>query len=302
MKNWIAALKEKTFSRGHYSQSYQDILIDEIFSNIGTTNNPPFCVEFGFNAKSLTEGSGANVSNLVLNKKWASLLLDGDNENADINLHRHLLTSEDICKIFRTYNVPKIPEYISIDVDSTDLWLFQALLKEYRAMLFSVEYNANFPLDASITFPNDVNQRWEIDRGYGASLKALTSVANSHGYSLLWVVSPLDAFFIRNDLIDDGSGDLVFPFSIWSACTNRAVHSPLKNEKRLRLFVDFDEFIRSGGDIAGSTRSAHKTCKAFLTDSMDIQSIRRRGFNRFLRDIYRLSRRVAGSALRVIKL
>jgi hypothetical protein len=126
----------KKFSQGYYSQSYQDVLLDEIFKNIGTKNIPPFCVEFGFNSGSFTEGTGTNVANLVLNKNWNCLLLDGDNENADINLHKHLLTSGNISEIFRAYNAPKVPEYISIDVDSTDLWLFRAL----------------FPLDASIAF------------------------------------------------------------------------------------------------------------------------------------------------------
>src|SRR6516164_11562156 len=139
MKKWISDLKKQKFNQGYYSQSYQDTLIEEVFRNIGTNNTPPFCVEFGFNSCSFTESSGANVANLVLNKNWNCLLLDSDNENAEINLHKHFLTSENICEIFRTYNVPKAPEYISIDVDSTDLWLFRALINEYRAMLFSVE-------------------------------------------------------------------------------------------------------------------------------------------------------------------
>jgi len=94
MKDWISALKDKPFSRGRYSQSYQDVLIDEIFANIGTVNTPPFCVEFGFNSRSLVEGSGANVANLVINKGWRHLLIDGNNENLDINLRTKL----DICR------------------------------------------------------------------------------------------------------------------------------------------------------------------------------------------------------------
>ncbi len=137
-------------------------------------NPTPFCVEFGFNSPEMLKGSGANVASLVLEKKWDSLLLDGDNENAAINLHRHFLTTSNICGIFQQYGVPKEPEYVSIDVDSTDLWLFEAILKKYKAMLFSVEYNANYPIDAAITFPNDPNERWQNDRGYGASLKALS--------------------------------------------------------------------------------------------------------------------------------
>lgn len=38
-------------------------------------------------------------------------------------------------------------------------------------------------------------------------------VAESNGYSLLWVVPKLDAIFIRNDLIDDGSAEICFPFT-----------------------------------------------------------------------------------------
>lgn len=157
------------------------------------------------------------------------MLLDGEYENSSINLHRHFLTPENICGIFAAYGVPYEPEYISIDVDSTDLWLFRALLPAYRAMVFSVEYNANFPLNEAITFSCDANEGWEQDNGYGASLKALNLVAKANGYSLLWVVPGLDAFFIRNDLINDGTGCLTFPFSKWRYCTSVPLHRKLVN-------------------------------------------------------------------------
>lgn len=290
MKDWISALKDKPFSRGRYSQSYQDVLIDEIFANIGTVNTPPFCVEFGFNSRSLVEGSGANVANLVINKGWRHLLIDGNNENLDINLRKHFLYPDNICDIFRAYDVPKTPDYVSIDVDSCDLWLFRALLREFRASLFSVEYHPHFPLDASITFPDDPSQHWEGDRGYGASLRALTNLAESHGYALLWVVSGLDAFFIRNDLIDDKSGNLVLPIQEWANCTNKVGHLPLKDESRLHIFVDYDEFVASDGKRL-TTDTTYATCKAFLTDSVDIQSILRRGISRLPTDVTRVVRK-----------
>ncbi len=52
-------------------------------------------------------------------------------------------------------------------------------------LVFLVEYNAHFPLDAAITFPSDRQERGEGDRGYGAALKALTMVAQKHGYPTL---------------------------------------------------------------------------------------------------------------------
>lgn len=268
MKAWIHDLEKHNFGSGLYSQSYQDKLLDVIFANIGTINSPPFCVEFGFNSTSLTEGTGVNVAKLILCDNWDSLLIDGENECPAINLRRHYLLSSNISEIFKMYGIPNQPEYISIDVDSTDLWLFDALLKDYRAMVFSVEYNCHYPLDAAITFPNDPNEKWEHDRGYGASLKALTIVAEKHGYSLLWVVPYLDAFFIRNDLIDDGSSQICFPFYRWKECTDITCHKPLRNRRKLEIFIDYEVYAKTSGDIAKSKKSAYPICKKYLLDDI----------------------------------
>jgi hypothetical protein len=264
LKKWISDLNRRKFRNGLNSQSYQDELLEIIFDNLGTTNSVPFCVEFGFNSSELETGSGANVAKLVLEKKWDSLLLDGDNENHSINLHKHFLTSENICRIFKSYNVPKEPEYISIDVDSTDLWLFRSLLKNYRAMVYSVEYNSNYPLNKAITFPNDSEEHWQNDRGYGASLKALTMVAAEHGYSLVWVVRKLDVFFVRDDLIEDGSNMKVFPYKKWANCTNIRSHGPLKDRKKASIYLDYEVFTKSNGDILASKQAAYETCMTYL--------------------------------------
>lgn len=264
MKKWIENLSVRKIGPGSRSQSYQDALLDIIFENIGTVNKVPFCVEFGFNTADLETGSGANVASLILDKKWDSLLLDGENENLAINLHKHFLTSENICEIFKSYNVPKQPEYISVDVDSTDLWLFRSLLKEYKAMVYSVEYNSNYPLNKAITFPNESNEHWQEDCGYGASLKALTMVAAEQGYSLVWVVRKLDAFFVRNDLIDDGTDMLVFPYSKWANCTNIRSHGSLKDPSKANIYLDYEVFTNSNGDVEASKQAAYNTCMTYL--------------------------------------
>ena len=280
MKDWIKELETIDFSSGVYSQSYQDELLSIIFDNIGTTNPTPFCVEFGFDSNSLEAGKGANVARLVIENNWDALLLDGDHENLEINLHRHFVSSSNIVEIFRRYNVPEEPEYISIDVDSTDLWIFDSLLGEYKAMVYSVEYNSHFPLDAAITFPNDANERWEGDRGYGASLKALNMVAEKHGYSLLWVIPALDAIFVRNDLIEDGSDQLCFPFKRWKDCTKLVRHLPLKNKERAKIFIDYEFYSNNGQDSELSKLSAYPVCKNYL--------VRKRVFQRIISKIKRL--------------
>jgi hypothetical protein len=271
MKPWIRDLASVKWRRGKYSQSYQDMLLERIFSTIGVRNTPPFCVEFGFNDASLTGGSGSNVANFVLHHGWRCLLLDGSHANPSINLHRHFLTAENICDVFAEHGVPTEPEYISIDVDSTDLWLFRALLCRYKAMVYSVEYNSCFPLERAITFPNDASKIWPGDRGYGASLKALQMVAAEGGYSLLWVVRPFDAVFIRNDLIEDGSGDLTFPLGRWKHATSFNHHRCLKDASRSDLFLDYETYVRSGGDMAASHRNARDVArKALLEDPWSV--------------------------------
>jgi hypothetical protein len=239
MKSWVVNLRRQKFERGRYSQSYQDALLDYIFDYVPPQSNEPFCVEFGFDGRTFYDGGGSNVAKLVLERGWKCLLLDGGHSNPGINLHQQFLTPDNIVQIFRKYDVPTSPEYISVDVDSLDFWLFKSLLTTYRPMVYSVEYNAHFPLCAAITVANDPSFSWQGDRLYGASLKALTLLANEYGYSLLWVVPKLDAFFIRNDLVDDGTNEWVFPFSFWRYVANVRFHPRVQKIERLRTLVEY---------------------------------------------------------------
>lgn len=266
MKKWIQELQARSFGKGRYSQGCQDGVLEAIFSEIPTVNAPPFCVEFGFNAASLDGGTGANVARLVLEQGWRCLLLDGGHENPAINLHRRFLTPGNIGDIFAELKVPQVPDYVSIDVDSTDLWIFEALLTTFRASVFSVEYNAHFPIDRAITFPDDPNQFFEDDRGYGASLKALWMVAERHGYSLVYVVPLLDAFFIRNDLIDDGTGALVPSLETWAHCTRLVHHESLRRRRRADIFLDFEVYLATNGDLAASRKAARDISREVLLD------------------------------------
>ena len=149
MKQWIRDLASVKWHRGKYSQSYQDVLLERIFEHIGVRNTPPFCVEFGFNDASLTGGSGSNVANFVLHHGWRCLLLDGVHANPTINLHRPLSHCREHLRRVRRAWRAREPEYVSIDVDSTDLWLFRALLTRHKAMIYTVEYNSCFPAGTS---------------------------------------------------------------------------------------------------------------------------------------------------------
>jgi hypothetical protein len=264
MLDWVRNLAATRFPRGPRSQRGQDGILAELFRHIPTVNSPPFCVEFGFNAATLDGGTGANVASLVLDHGWQALLLDGGHENPAINLRQEFLTSANILGVFAKWGVPAQPDYISIDVDSTDLWLFRALLPHYRAAVYSVEYNANFPLELSVTCADDPAFRWQGDRVYGASLRALSAVAREHGYSLVAVEPRLDAFFVRDDLLDDGSGVLAPPLEYWRPATGLRLHPPVLNRSRAGLFLDYDVWRATAGDSVAARRAAAASCRRHL--------------------------------------
>ena len=290
MKRWVEELAATEFPKGRHSQGGQDGVLRAIFEAIGTVNTPPLAVEFGFDSDSLAGGYGSNVANLVLHHGWRAVLLDGGHANAAINLHREFLTSANIVEVFTRHGVTPEPDYVSIDLDSTDLWVFRALLKSFRARVFTVEYNSHFPLDAAITFPDDPDERWQQDRGYGASLKCLVLAAEEAGYSLVTVVPKLDAVFVRNDLLDDGSGRLVAAFETWRPATSLRFHTPLRDPLRIGIFLDFEVFQRTGGDLTASRAAARGVCEQCLLGG----EVKRGPVRRFLRACTRALGRLVG--------
>ena len=267
MKEWVRDLPTK--SKKIFSQSGQDGILENIFLNIDPTTE--YCIEFGFNTDTLTGGSGPNISNLVVNHGWECLLLDGGNENTEINLHKHFITPDNVCELFEKYNVPPVPGYIGIDVDSTDLWLFKEVVKKYRADVFTVEFNSNFPVTEKITIVPDPIGRWEGDMCYGASLGALNLVAIENGYSLVHVDGVLDAFFIQNDLIDDET-DVISPdISYWRGLplrnhyqlTQRWGTNTEKIEEKLNQLMDYGTYTTSGS-IQSSIEAARPVCEKYI--------------------------------------
>jgi len=192
------------------SQGNQDRVLHSLFGprHLGHTNR--FYVEFGFNQDSYDEnGSGPNTERLYRNG-WMGLEMDGSHENLTMNLRKEFITRENVASLFQKYDVPKEPDYVSIDIDSCDLWVFLGIVEsEFRPRVFTVEYNAYWPLEKSVTnickTPDGELYRWHGDNMYGASLSALSKAANENGYSVVYVTPALDAFMVRKDLVCPGT-------------------------------------------------------------------------------------------------
>lgn len=109
-----------------------------------------YFVEFGFDAREYEASMGANTASLH-KQGWDGLLLDRQFENSKINLHKELVTPSNIVGILEKYNVPYDVDYISIDIDSVDVFVFFAILQsKYRPAVISSEYNCLLPLYSNL--------------------------------------------------------------------------------------------------------------------------------------------------------
>ena len=81
-------------------------------------------------------------------KNWnvkKSLLLDGGNENKEINLFKEIFWPDNIVKLFKKYKVKKKFDLLSVDTDSYDFFMLETILEAgYKPRVIIAEYNANF--------------------------------------------------------------------------------------------------------------------------------------------------------------
>ncbi|MEL0182037.1 MAG: hypothetical protein VW872_03125 [Candidatus Poseidoniales archaeon] len=267
--NWISNIQSHEVQ--HFSQGTQDGVIDFICENIEIRHH--YCVEFGFDSTSW-EDCLPNTKHLVQQRNWDHLLIDGNCHNPDMNLHQHFITSRNICDLFREHGVPEEPGFISIDLDSTDIWVTDALLENYRPSFFCVEFNPNFPIDAPVAFPDEPDEYWQFDRVMGSSLRALSMMATKHDYSLVYAGNYAtskhhDAFFIRDDLIDTSQ---VPPLEAFAA-----THVPLHEvciTGRENIYMNYEVWLETQ-NIESSRKAVHTSWKKHIAGTL-LQRVNRR--------------------------
>jgi hypothetical protein len=168
-------------------------------------------VEIGCGAK------GGNSAILAFEFGWSGVMIDANPVHLE-GLRRQLLpnravslacatvSSRNVNTVLREHGVSGEIDLLSIDVDSCDYWVFDAL-DACTPRVVVIEYNALFGPDRAVTLP-DQPLPVSIPKGYfGASLAALEKVARRKGYRLV-VCEPsgMNAFFVRNDLAPELPG------------------------------------------------------------------------------------------------
>lgn len=274
MLNMDIFKKLSNIKKRYYSQGCQDAQVEFIIENIKIKNN--FCIEFGYEGNSyIHKNNFPNTGDLILNKKWEHLLLDGKWFNKKMNLYQHYITPKNICDIFKKYKVPIEIGYLSIDLDTIDFWVLDSILKEYKPSFYTVEYNPNFPIDSAIVWPNDSKEIWERDSVMNSSLKAYYLQGKKYGYSLVYAEKAEsviingkkkwkyhhDAFFINDTLLDGVIVPKLEDFKFTQTMLKKRCETGREN-----IYLDYEEFLKTG-DVDKAKEKALPICKKWLCSS-----------------------------------
>jgi len=179
------------------SENGEDGILEHIFKTLGVGQG--FCVDIG----ACDGKKWSNSYNLIANLGWQGLLIESDKEafaqltdtyknNKQAQCIHTTASLAILENLLLKYNVPKKFDLMTIDVEGNDYHLFKAL-KSYTPSIVVVDFNPSIGNDIRFVQENSPQAH------YGASLRSLTELAASKGYTLA-AVTDWNAIFIRNDL------------------------------------------------------------------------------------------------------
>lgn len=192
----------------NFSQSGEDGVLEAVFQLVEPTKEG-YVIEFG-------ASTGLELSNArhwIVNRGWGALLLEGDDDMAvtlgqNFKDYPKVKTSQawvypgNVELLFEKFGAPKDFDILSIDIDSNDYYIWNAL-HEYRPKIVIMEYNASFPPPQQMVVEFSPFNYWDGSDYYGASLQSLCNLAKKKGYELLYCTSMgANAIFIDKKYFD----------------------------------------------------------------------------------------------------
>ncbi|KAF4655645.1 hypothetical protein FOL47_009342, partial [Perkinsus chesapeaki] len=186
------------FEKSVFSQNGEDGVIEAAVAALGDAPQllmeKPYSVEIG-----VQSGVQCNTRALRLSRHWRGIMFDKSHFNPYVNLHREFVSPENVNRILRDYSVPTNVAFVSIDIDGNDFYVWLAL--DYvKPLLVMIEINGYLAdMDGVIFYDAEfVNDGTTY---YGASLRAMCTVARLKGYSLVWA-NAVNALFVMEEYSD----------------------------------------------------------------------------------------------------
>jgi hypothetical protein len=193
--NIMINLKQFHDSHNNMTQFGQAGVLHKIFEIIGTTNK--YFVEFGSEGTDTGQGNSASLRPLG----FEGLLMDaGDRSHNKYKVYQHFITAENINELFIKYQVPEVFDFLSIDIDGNDFYVWQRLDSKYRPRVLSIESNPSFPKNIDVVPLYDPAYCWRGENTVGSSAKAIYNLCRHKKYSYV-AHCGVDGIFIADEVI-----------------------------------------------------------------------------------------------------
>lgn len=195
-----------------FSQWGEDGIIQHLTQIIEIKNRT--FIEFG-----VEDFFESNCRFLLMKDDWKGFVIDGSTtniqrlKNSYFYWKHHLIsvdkfiTKDNINEILELSGFDDDVGILSVDLDGNDYHILEAI-KNFRPRILICEYNPYFGDTRKVSVPYQPDfyrsTAHYSNLYWGASLAAITHLANTKGYSLVGTGSMgSNAFYIRNDLLND---------------------------------------------------------------------------------------------------
>ena len=195
-----------------FSQWGEDGIIQYLSKSIELTHKT--FIEFG--VECFTE---ANCRFLLMKDNWSGYVIDASPSNIaklknsyfywkyQIHAVDAFITKDNINNLLAKSCFDEDLGILSMDIDGNDYFILEAI-HAVRPRIIICEYNAIFGSTRKICVPYEPDfsraKKHHSNLYFGASLSAMTFLANKKGYSLVGTNSNgCNAFFVRDDLLNE---------------------------------------------------------------------------------------------------
>ena len=188
----------ENFKKNIFSQYGEDGIIEEIFKRLKEVSDKK-CCEFGaWDGKYLS-----NTCNLITNHNYEAILIEANKNKIDelnikfpdkniikINKFVNFSGENSLDNILENNYFNKDFDFLSIDIDGCDFWIFESLSK-FTPKIICIEYNP--------TIPNKVEfvQKKDMKINQGSSAKSIINLGLKKNYFPI-ASTDCNLFFVHN--------------------------------------------------------------------------------------------------------
>jgi hypothetical protein len=239
-----------------FSQFGEDGIIQHL-TKIVEIKNRTF-IEFG-----VEDFFESNCRFLLMKDNWKGFVVDGSSNNINrlknsyffwmyhIDAINAFITKDNINEILVRSGFEEDVGILSVDIDGNDFYVLEAI-SVIKPRILICEYNAVFGAKRKISVPYDEHfdcmDKHYSNLYFGASLPAITCLANKRGYTLVGTDRMCgNSFFVRNDLMNDQLESLnaeqaYFPSNVRESRNEQGMLTYITGDDRLRLIKGMPVF------------------------------------------------------------